>query len=134
MAVAVIVLVPLVPRLPYKSTPLGVPAVFTAKTSPVADGDVVLTYPLPVGYEGSNDQASLWQAVAGMRFKLIGFRGALAGRAISASWAPMSSSRRPRPKTFSCGPFMANPPRHRRSTRPQRGPSRRSLSATTLTT
>jgi hypothetical protein len=80
VAMAVIVLVPLVPRLPYTSTPLGVPAVFTAKASPVADGDVVLAYPLPVGYEGSNDQALLWQAEAGMRFKLIGFRGALAGK------------------------------------------------------
>jgi hypothetical protein len=78
-AVAVVGLLPLVPRLPYQSTPFGVPAVFTAKQSPIADGDVVLSFPLPVGYIGANDQALLWQAGAGMRFKLIGFRGALAG-------------------------------------------------------
>jgi hypothetical protein len=77
--VAIIALVPLVPNLPYTSTPAGVPVVFTAKDSPIADGDVVLCLPLPVGYEGANDQALLWQAVARMRFKLIGFRGAVPG-------------------------------------------------------
>jgi hypothetical protein len=80
VAVAFVGLLPLVPRLPYQSTPFGVPAVFTAKQSPIADGDVVLSFPLPVGYIGANDQALLWQAGAGMRFKLIGFRGALAGK------------------------------------------------------
>ena len=76
---AVVALLPLVPRLPYTSTPLGVPAVFTAQQSPVATGDVVLPFPLPSGYEGANDQSLLWQAAAGMRFKVIGFRGAVAG-------------------------------------------------------
>jgi hypothetical protein len=80
LAVAVVALAPLLPRLPLTSTPLGVPAVFTNSSSPVADGDVVLTYPLPVGYGSyANDQALLWQASARMRFKLIGFRGAIAG-------------------------------------------------------
>jgi hypothetical protein len=79
LAVAVVGLLPLFPRLPYQSTPFGVPAVFTAEQSPIANGDVVLSFPLPVGYIGANDQALLWQAGAGMRFKLIGFRGALAG-------------------------------------------------------
>ena len=77
--VAVLALLPLLPRLPYQSSPIGTPALFTAKNSPIADGDVVLSLPLPVGYEGSNDQALLWQAAAGMRYKLIGFRGAVPG-------------------------------------------------------
>jgi hypothetical protein len=77
--VAIIALVPLIPALPYTSTPAGVPTVFTAKDSPIADGDVVLCLPLPVGYLGFNDQALLWQAVANMRFTLIGFRGAVPG-------------------------------------------------------
>jgi hypothetical protein len=81
LGLAVVGLVPLVPRLPYASTEFGVPAVFTAKGSPIADGDVVLAYPLPASYaDYSNDQTMLWQAEAGMRFKLIGFRGALAGK------------------------------------------------------
>jgi len=80
VALAVVGLVPLVPSLPYASTSFGVPAIFTASGSPISNGDVVLSYPLPVGYENySNDQALLWQAEGGMRFKLIGFRGAVAG-------------------------------------------------------
>jgi hypothetical protein len=80
VALAVIGLVPLVPSLPYGSTLFGVPAIFTAAGSPVNDGDVVLSYPLPVGFRTyADDQALLWQAEAGMRFKLIGFRGAVAG-------------------------------------------------------
>ena len=80
VALAAIGLVPLVPSLPYTSTLFGVPSVFTAPGSPVNNGDVVLSYPLPVGYENyADDQALLWQAEAGMRFKLIGFRGAVAG-------------------------------------------------------
>ncbi len=79
-ALAVIGLVPLAPSLPYASTSFGVPSIFTAAGSPVSNGDVVLSYPLPVGYQNyADDQALLWQAEAGMRFKLIGFRGAVAG-------------------------------------------------------
>lgn len=80
VALAVIGLIPLVPSLPYASTAFGVPSIFTATGSPINNGDVVLSYPLPVGYENyADDQALLWQAEAGMRFKLIGFRGAVAG-------------------------------------------------------
>jgi hypothetical protein len=80
VALAVIGLVPLVPSLPYASTLFGVPSIFTAPGSPVDNGDVVLSYPLPVGYANyADDQALLWQAEAGMRFKLIGFRGAVSG-------------------------------------------------------
>jgi hypothetical protein len=78
--VAVVALLPLVPSLPYQSTSVKLPPVLTASDSLIAKGAVVLTYPLPVGYEGINDQALLWQAASGMDYKLIGFRGAVAGR------------------------------------------------------
>jgi hypothetical protein len=98
VALAVIGLVPLVPSLPYTSTAFGVPSIFTAAGSPVANGAVVLSYPLPVGYENyADDQALLWQAEAGMRFRLIGFRGAVAGPhhkpAIGAAiWLPPTAT------------------------------------------
>jgi hypothetical protein len=80
VALAVIGLLPLVPELPYSSTLFGVPTVFSGPGSPIHDGDVVLSYPLPVGDANyANDQALLWQAQVGMHFKLIGFRGAVAG-------------------------------------------------------
>ena len=80
LVVGVVALLPLVPKLPYRTTAAGVPAVFTARDSPIRDGDVVLSFPLPLGYEGFNDQALLWQAAAGMRFKVVGFRGSVANR------------------------------------------------------
>jgi hypothetical protein len=79
LAIAALALAPLLPALPYPSTPSGVPALFTAANSPLKSGSVVLSYPLPISYEGSNDQALLWQSAARMRFKLIAFRGAVAG-------------------------------------------------------
>ncbi len=79
LVIAAVALLPLLPALPYPSTPSGVPALFTAADSPLRSGSVVLSYPLPISYEGSNDQALLWQSAAKMRFKLISFRGAVAG-------------------------------------------------------
>ncbi|MGA8679580.1 MAG: hypothetical protein ABSB54_03200 [Acidimicrobiales bacterium] len=83
LAIAAVALAPLFPALPYKSAPPRVPALFTDADSPLyANHDttpVVLSYPLPISYEGSNDQALLWQSAARMRFKLIAFRGAVAG-------------------------------------------------------
>jgi hypothetical protein len=79
LAIAAVALVPLVPALPYTSSRAAVPALFTAPNSPLARGAVVLSFPLPISWGGDNDQAVLWQSVAGMRFKLISFRGAVAG-------------------------------------------------------
>ncbi|MHB1885866.1 MAG: hypothetical protein ACYCVV_12825, partial [Acidimicrobiales bacterium] len=79
LAIAAVALLPLLPALPYQSTFAGVPALFTAPNSPLVPGSVVLSYPLPVSYGGPNDQALLWQSAASMRFKLIGFRGSVAG-------------------------------------------------------
>ncbi len=79
LGIAAVALLPLLPALPYRSTFAGVPALFTAPNSPLVPGSVVLSYPLPVSYGGSNDQALLWQSAASMRFKLIGFRGSVAG-------------------------------------------------------
>jgi hypothetical protein len=79
IGIATVGLVPLVPALPYASSPVAVPALFTASSSPVRSGSIVLSYPLPISWGGDNDQALLWQSAARMRFKLIAFRGAVAG-------------------------------------------------------
>jgi hypothetical protein len=79
LTIAAVALLPLVPALPYASTATSVPPLFTASNSPLRTGSVVLSYPLPIGDGGPNDQALLWQSAARMRFKLIAFRGAVAG-------------------------------------------------------
>jgi hypothetical protein len=79
LAIASVALVPLLPALPYASSRVRIPPLFTAANSPLLSGSVVLSYPLPISWGGDNDQALLWQSAARMRFKLIAFRGAVAG-------------------------------------------------------
>ncbi|HET9075872.1 MAG TPA: hypothetical protein VFN68_02985 [Acidimicrobiales bacterium] len=70
-AVAVVVLLPLVPAWPYPAEGrTGVPGYFTSgAVNALADGSVALVYPVPVN---TNDAAQLWQAQAGYRFKEVG--------------------------------------------------------------
>jgi hypothetical protein len=65
-----LVLVSLVPRWPYRMVPTAVPAFFTSKVAQqIPSGSVILTYPFP---SDPNDQAMLWDAVGGMRFREVG--------------------------------------------------------------
>jgi hypothetical protein len=62
--------IPLWPALPYPSSKVNVPPVFTAHgLVGVPTGGAVLAYPYPVS---PYDQAMLWQAVAGLNFRLFG--------------------------------------------------------------
>jgi hypothetical protein len=77
LAVAAVCLLPLVPNFPYHEVSPDVPAYFT---SPAVDqipaGSVVLGYPYPYT---PDVQAMLWEADAGMRFKIIGGQAAIPG-------------------------------------------------------
>ena len=73
--------IPLVPRHTQESTPTSIPSLFTsAAVEAIPAGSVVLAYPYP-DYSGGDSFAfapydiMLHQAVAGMRFKLIGGYG-----------------------------------------------------------
>jgi hypothetical protein len=62
--------IPLWPALPYPSSNVNVPPVFTAHgLVGVPTSGAVLAYPYPVS---PYDQAMLWQAVAGLNFRLFG--------------------------------------------------------------
>jgi hypothetical protein len=68
--VAVVALVSVLPAFPYPSSATGVPTFFGAgEASRIADNSVVLTYPIP---DFPFVQPMNWQAVDGMRYKLIG--------------------------------------------------------------
>lgn len=70
VAAGVIALVPLLPRYPYRSTPVDTPAFFTsAAVDAVPSGSVMLTYPYDIVFF---NQPMLWQAAAGMRFAIFG--------------------------------------------------------------
>ncbi|MGO9557928.1 MAG: hypothetical protein ACLPQS_04470 [Acidimicrobiales bacterium] len=69
-SLAVVVLVPLVPRLPYPVGPPAIPPFFTsAAVNQIPAGSVVATYPYPVE---KYNEALAWQAVAGMHFRILG--------------------------------------------------------------
>jgi len=68
--VVVLSIVALVPRWPYRSQPLSSRyARFAADLVAIPAGSVVLTYPYPTPF---SDDAMLWQALTGMRFRLLG--------------------------------------------------------------
>jgi hypothetical protein len=70
-AVAVVVLLPLLPAWPYRGQdPVDVPSYFTTSAvKAIPYGSVALVYPYP---NGSDSDPQLWQAEAEDRFKLIG--------------------------------------------------------------
>ncbi len=71
LALAAVALFPLLPAWPYLSVPASVPSFFTttAVDRVVPAGSVVAIYPVP---READDQAMLWQAVSGMRFRQLG--------------------------------------------------------------
>jgi hypothetical protein len=79
-------LVPLLPSFPYHEVPTEVPAFFTsAAVARIPAGSVLLAYPYPYT---PDDQAMLWGAVAGMRFRIIGGQAATPGRDGRTTSAP----------------------------------------------
>ena len=63
------VLITLLPRWPYPVQATNIPSVFATKSNAIPANTIVLTYPYPLF---PSDQAMLWQANNGMRFKLLG--------------------------------------------------------------
>jgi hypothetical protein len=69
-AVGVAALLPVVPRLPVHSAPAEVPAFFTTRSVRVLpQGAVALTFPYDLR---PHNDAMVWQAVSGMRFRILG--------------------------------------------------------------
>ena len=70
LGVGIVVLVPLIPSWPYPSVSANVPSFFTTRAvDAVPNGSVAIVYPIP---RAPYDQALLWQADAGMRFRQPG--------------------------------------------------------------
>jgi hypothetical protein len=69
-AVGVVALLPLVPKLPIHSAQAEVPAFFTSsQVHAVPQGAVALTFPFDLR---PHNDAMVWQAVSGMRFRILG--------------------------------------------------------------
>ncbi len=68
-AVGLVALVPLLPALPLGSAPAHTPVLFTSRAAVLPAGAVALTFPFD---RVPNTDAMLWQAVSGMRFRIVG--------------------------------------------------------------
>lgn len=78
--------VPLLPSFPYHEVSTDVPAYFTsAAVDAIPAGSVVLAYPYPYT---PDDDAMLWESVAGMRFRIIGGQAAIPGKGGLTTSAP----------------------------------------------
>ncbi len=64
-------------HIPFTTEPAAVSRWVTDKGSQLPASAVVLFYPFPATYQ---DQALLWQAQSGMRYKIVGGRGIVAGK------------------------------------------------------
>jgi hypothetical protein len=68
--VVALVLLPLIPNWPYGSGSIAMPSFFTsAAERSIPPGSTVITYPFPTAQTAS---PMTWQAVDGMRYKLVG--------------------------------------------------------------
>ena len=69
-AISAVLLIPLIPKWPYRSATVSIPAFFGSSTADrIPSGSVALTYPYP---RDPTIDAMLWQASDDMRFRLIG--------------------------------------------------------------
>lgn len=86
-ALAVVVLLPLVPAWPYgRQSRLQVPAYFTTSAvNRLAPGTVTLVYPFPIA---TDPDPMIWQAEAGMRFQMLGGYFVLPAKSGSQYWTP----------------------------------------------
>ncbi len=83
-AVGLVALVPLLPALPFVSAPARTPALFTSRAADVLPvGAVALTFPFD---RVPNTDAMLWQAVSGMRFRIVGGYVIVPGQDGRSTW------------------------------------------------
>lgn len=86
-AVALVALLPLVPRLPIHTYPIRVPAYFASpQVREVRPGAVVLTFPFELA---PRNDAMMWQAASGMRFRLLGGDVFVPGNVVRSTWHPV---------------------------------------------
>jgi hypothetical protein len=83
-AVGLVALVPLLPALPFGSASARVPALFASRAGEVLPaGAVALTFPFA---RVPSTDAMLWQAVSGMRFRIVGGYVIVPGPDGRATW------------------------------------------------
>jgi len=86
-AVGLVALFPLLPELPIQTYPVQAPHFFTStKVRAVPPGAVVLTFPFELA---PRNDAMMWQAASGMRFRVLGGDVFVPGAVVRSTWHPL---------------------------------------------
>jgi len=85
--VGLVALLPLVPKLPIPTYPLHTPGYFTSmKVREVPQGALALTFPFELA---PRNDAMMWQAASGMRFRVLGGDVFVPGNVVRSTWHPL---------------------------------------------
>ncbi|HEY2304699.1 MAG TPA: hypothetical protein VGI05_02340 [Streptosporangiaceae bacterium] len=107
-AVGLVALFPLVPELPIHSHPVRVPRFFTStQVRGVPPGAVVLTFPFELA---PRNDAMMWQAASGMRFRLLGGDVFAPGAVVRSAWHPLPQGPPVLAAVLEAGQYPHTPP------------------------
>jgi hypothetical protein len=86
-AVGLVAFLPLVPELPIRTYPVHLPRFFTStEVRAVPPGAVALTFPFELA---PRNDAMMWQAASGMRFRVLGGDVFVPGAVVRSTWHPL---------------------------------------------
>jgi hypothetical protein len=107
-AVGLIALLPLVPRLPIHTYPLHIPRYFAStEVREVPPGAVVLTFPFELA---PRNDAMMWQAASGMRFRVLGGDVFVPGNVVRSTWHPLPQGPPVLAQVLEAGQYPEIPP------------------------
>jgi hypothetical protein len=107
-AVGLVALLPLVPELPIHTYPVRTPPFFTStKVREVPPGAVVLTFPFELA---PRNDAMMWQAASGMRFRLLGGDVFVPGAVVRSTWHPVPQGPPVLAAVLEAGQYAHTPP------------------------
>jgi len=107
-AVGIVALFPLVPKLPIHTYPLQIPRYFTStKVREVPHGALALTFPFELA---PRNDAMMWQAASGMRFRVLGGDVFVPGNIVRSTWHPLPQGPPVLAAVLEAGQYPPNPP------------------------
>jgi hypothetical protein len=107
-ALGLVALLPLVPRLPIDTYPLRTPRFFTStEVRGVPRGALALTFPFELA---PRNDAMMWQAASGMRFRLLGGDVFVPGIVVRSTWHPLPKGPPVLAAVLEAGQYPDTPP------------------------
>jgi hypothetical protein len=107
-AVGLVALLPLVPKVPIRTYPLRIPHYFAStEVREVPHGAVALTFPFELA---PHNDAMMWQAASGMRFRVLGGDVFVPGNVVRSTWHPLPKGPPALAAVLEAGQYPGTPP------------------------